>query len=288
MSIPKPSWLRVKSSASSGFDDTLRVIRKHNVKTICEEGNCPNIGECWQRRTAAFSIMGDTCTRNCAFCNVKCGLPEKLDQNEPKSLALAVKDLGLQYVVITSVDRDDLKDCGASHFASVVYTIKSMIPHIMVEILTPDFHGNEDYIKIVADSLPDVFAHNVDIVKSLHQKIKRPPATYELSLNVLKTIKKINPKMITKSSIMVGLGESKNDVIEALQDIRDAGVDIVTIGQYLPPSNAHARLVRYVTPDEFAQYEKLGLEMGFLNVFSGALVRSSYMADVLFANRRIT
>ena len=284
--MQKPAWLRVKSSATQEFDDTLRIIKRHKLNTICEEGMCPNIGECWHRKTAAFSIMGDTCTRNCAFCNVKCGRPRQLDANEPEYLANAVADLGLKYVVITSVDRDDLKDCGANHFAAVVTAIKNKLSDVKIEILTPDFQGNSELIKIVIDSSPDVFAHNIDIVKSMHQAIKRPPASYELSLHVLKIIKKFNNAMLTKSSLMVGLGETKDDVIGSMNDIKNAGVDILTIGQYLAPSSKHAKLVRYVTPEEFAEYQKIGLDMGFKNVFSGPLVRSSYMADYVFSNIR--
>lgn len=275
--LKRPDWIRVSSSCSSGFSDTLNVIRTSGVHTVCEEALCPNIGECWKNKTATFLIMGDTCTRKCGFCNIKTGFPGSLDENEPEKIAESVKELGIKYAVITSVTRDDLKDGGALHFANVIRKIKEINPDTKVEILTSDFQGSEDSIKTVVDAVPDVFGHNMEIVRKLHKTVKKLPADYDLSLRFLRKIKEINPNMITKTGMMVGVGETKEEVFELIDDVVNSKVDVISIGQYLTPSTSHYPIVRYVTPEEFDEYKKYGEKLG-INVVSGPLVRSSYKA----------
>lgn len=275
--LVKPDWLKVPSSNSKGFADTLNVVRTAGIHTVCEEALCPNIGECWKNKTATFLIMGDTCTRRCRFCNVKTGRPNALDPDEPEKIAASVEKLGIKYAVITSVTRDDLPDGGAAHFARVIETIRLRNPDTKVEILTSDFRGNETSIQTVVAAKPDVFGHNMEIVKRLHKVVKRPPADYNVSLQFLRNIKKYAPNMITKTGMMVGVGEDKKDVLELLDDVAAAGVDIVSIGQYLAPSTSHFPIVRYVHPDEFAEYAEYGVSLG-LKVVSAPLVRSSYKA----------
>lgn len=278
----RPDWIRVKAPSSNGFVETLNVIKNLGVHTVCEEALCPNISECWKHKTATFLIMGDTCTRMCGFCNVKTGCPAPLDIDEPKKVANAIKELGIKYAVITSVTRDDLKDGGAEHFAKVIHEIRTLNDDVKIEILSSDFRGDEDSIKIVTMAKPDVFGHNLEIVRKLHKNVKKPPADYDISINFLKKIKDICPEMITKTGIMVGVGENKSDVFELIDDAIIAKVDILTVGQYLTPSTAHYPIVRYVTIEEFDEYKKYGEENGLKSVVSGPLVRSSYRAGAIF------
>ncbi|MBQ9335611.1 MAG: lipoyl synthase [Alphaproteobacteria bacterium] len=275
--LERPNWIRVPASVSRGFTETLNVIKEAGVHTVCEEAMCPNIGECWRNKTATFLIMGNKCTRNCGFCNVKHGRPAPLDENEPMKVAQSVQKLGIKYAVITCVTRDDIKDGGAQHFADVIKAIRSINPETKVEILTSDLRGNVEAIQTIVDAQPDVFGHNLEVVRKFHKQVKRPPADYDVSLNFLKTVKKIEPKMITKTGIMVGVGETKEDVFELIDDVIDANIDILTIGQYLPPTSSHYPIARYVTPEEFAEYAEYGKSRG-IEVISGALVRSSYKA----------
>lgn len=279
--LKRPDWIRVKSSSSKGFIETLNVVKTHNVHTVCEEALCPNISECWKNKTATFLIMGDTCTRMCGFCNVKTGCPSKLNENEPEEVAKSVQDLGIKYAVITCVTRDDLKDGGAEHFSKVIRKIREFNSETKVEILISDLQGNENDIKTVVNANPDVYGHNLEIVKRLHKSVKKPPADYGISLNVLKKVKEINPNMITKTGIMVGVGETKEEVFELIDDVVDAKVNILTIGQYLAPSTSHYPIDRYVTPEEFEEYKKYGESRG-LQIISGPLVRSSYKARLTY------
>jgi lipoic acid synthetase len=283
--LPKPDWIRVKAPQSQGYFDTRDLMRKNNLHTVCEEAACPNIGECWSKAHATVMIMGDTCTRACAFCNVKTGVPKKLDAQEPKNLAEAVAKLKLRHVVITSVDRDDLEDGGAAHFAQCIEYIRTTSPTTTIEILTPDFLRKEHAIPVVVKARPDVYNHNIETVPSLYKTI-RPGARYFNSLHLLKTVKEIDPAIFTKSGIMVGLGETMDEVAQVMDDLRSAEVDFMTIGQYLQPTPAHASVARYVTPDEFRYLERLAYTKGFLMVSSSPLTRSSYHADEDFAKLR--
>ncbi len=280
--LKRPNWIRVPASVSRGFTETLNVIKEAGVYTVCEEAMCPNIGECWRNKTATFLIMGDTCTRNCGFCNVKRGRPAPLDESEPEKVAQSIHKLGIRYAVITCVTRDDIKDGGAKHFANVINAIRTLNPDTQIEILTSDLRGNVDAIKTIVEAKPDVFGHNLEVVRKYHREVKRPPADYDISLNFLKTVKKIEPKMITKTGIMVGVGETKKDVFELIDDVFDANIDILTIGQYLPPTSSHYPIARYVTPEEFAEYAEYGKSHG-VDVIAGALVRSSYKAREAYA-----
>ncbi len=279
--LKRPDWIRVKSSSSKGFIETLNVVKTHNVHTVCEEALCPNISECWKNKTATFLIMGDTCTRMCGFCNVKTGCPSKLNENEPEEVAKSVQDLGIKYAVITCVTRDDLKDGGAEHFSKVIRKIREFNSETKVEILISDLQGNENDIKTVVNANPDVYGHNLEIVKRLHKNVKKLPADYGISLNVLKKVKEINPNMITKTGIMVGVGETKEEVFELIDDVINTKVNILTIGQYLAPSTSHYPIDRYVTPEEFEEYKKYGESRG-LQMISGPLVRSSYKARLTY------
>lgn len=281
--LKRPDWIRVRSSCSSGFSETLNVVKTHKLHTVCEEALCPNIGECWKNKTATFLIMGDTCTRNCGFCNIKTGCPSKLDEQEPQKVAESIKELGIKYAVITCVTRDDLKDGGAEHFAKVIQAIKEVNPETKVEILISDLQGREQDIKTVIEAKPDVYGHNMEIVKRLHKTVKKPPASYDVSLGVLKKVKELEPRMITKTGIMVGIGETKDEVFELINDVVDAKVDILTIGQYLSPTTSHYPIMRYVTPEEFAEYESYGESKG-IKMISGPLVRSSYKARATYDN----
>lgn len=275
--LARPGWIRVPASVSHGFNETLNVVKKAGVHTVCEEAMCPNIGECWKSRTATFLIMGDTCTRNCGFCNIKNGKPLPLDKDEPLKVAQSVKRLGIKYVVITCVTRDDLKDGGAQHFADVIRNIRTINPETKVEILTSDLRGKIEAMRVIVGAKPDVIGHNMEVVRKFHKQVKHPPADYDVSLTFLKTIKEIAPQMITKTGIMVGVGETKSEVFELIDDIVKAKVDLLTIGQYLPPSSIHHPVSRYVHPAEFVEYTEYGKSQGIL-VISGALVRSSYKA----------
>ena len=274
----KPAWIKSKLLNSKEFFLTKTVVNQNNLVTVCEEANCPNIAECWSKKHATFMIMGDTCTRECAFCNVKTGKPEKLDPLEPYKISNAVKILGLKHVVITSVDRDDLLDGGSNHFFDVITATRDKNPNTSIEVLTPDFLRKGDAYKKVLDANPDVFNHNIETVPSLYIKV-RPGARYFGSLELLKKAKIFNKKVFTKSGIMVGLGENKNEIIQVMDDLRSAEVDFLTIGQYLQPTTKHHPLERYYKPEEFEELKTMAISKGFLLVSSSPLTRSSYHAD---------
>ncbi|MFM9890648.1 MAG: lipoyl synthase [Rickettsiales bacterium] len=283
--LPKPDWIRVKAPQSAGYVATRELMRENKLHTVCEEAACPNIGECWSKGHATVMILGDTCTRACAFCNIKTGVPNKVDPDEPRNLALAISKLNLKHVVITSVDRDDLDDGGASHFAQSIEYIRTTSPDTTIEVLTPDFLKKDFAIRIVTKARPDVYNHNIETVPSLYKTI-RPGARYFNSLHLLKTVKEQDPSIFTKSGIMVGLGETKDEVLQVMDDLRSAEVDFMTIGQYLQPTPAHAPVDRFVTPDEFRYYERAAYAKGFLMVSASPLTRSSYHADEDFARMR--
>ena len=280
--LRKPDWIRVKAPVSRGYAETHRIVKENGLHTVCEEAGCPNIGECWEKKHATFMIMGDTCTRACAFCNVKTGLPGALDANEPKHVAEAVAKLGLSHVVITSVDRDDLDDGGAGHFAQVIRAIRAATPNTTIEVLTPDFLRKVGAAEIVAAAKPDVFNHNLETVPSKYLTV-RPGARYFASIRLLQQVKELDPSMFTKSGIMVGLGEERNEVLALMDDLRAADVDFLTIGQYLQPTRKHHEVVRFVPPDEFKAYETIAYAKGFLMVSASPLTRSSHHAGDDFA-----
>ena len=276
--LPKPKWIRSRLPSSKTFETTKDIIKAGNVVTVCEEANCPNLGECWSKKHATFMIMGDTCTRACAFCDVKTGKPGELDIYEPLKISNAVKKLELNHVVITSVDRDDLDDGGSNHFYKVITATKEKNPNTTIEVLTPDFLRKGDSYKKVLEANPDVFNHNIETVPRLYVSV-RPGARYFASLELLKNSKEMNNKIFTKSGLMVGLGESKEEIIQVMDDLRSANVDFITIGQYLQPSVKHFPLQRYYHPDEFKELGKIAKSKGFLLVSSSPLTRSSYHAD---------
>ena len=278
----KPEWIRSKLTNSKEFFLTKTIVNNNNLVTVCQEANCPNITECWSKRHATFMIMGDTCTRACAFCDVKTGVPGKLDQLEPVKIAEAVKKLNLKHVVITSVDRDDLDDGGSEHFFEVINQTRKSNPNTTIEVLTPDFLRKGDAYKKVLDAKPDVFNHNIETVPSLYLKV-RPGSRYFASLELLKNAKKVNKNIFTKSGIMVGLGETRDEILQVMDDLRAADVDFITIGQYLQPSTKHYPLDRYYTPKEFEDLRTIAKAKGFLLVSSSPLTRSSYHADEDFA-----
>jgi len=278
----KPAWIKSKLLNSKEFFLTKSIVNQQKLVTVCEEANCPNITECWSKRHATFMIMGDTCTRACAFCDVKTGRPEKLDPFEPKKIALAVKRLNLRHVVITSVDRDDLKDGGSNHFYETIKSTREANPETTIEVLTPDFLRKGDAYKRVLDAMPDVFNHNIETVPSLYLKV-RPGSRYFSSLELLKNAKQINQEIFTKSGIMVGMGETKDEILQVMDDLRCANVDFLTIGQYLQPSVKHFPLQRYYNLNEFKDLEIIAKAKGFLLVSSSPLTRSSYHADEDFA-----
>jgi lipoic acid synthetase len=275
--LRKPEWIRVKAPVSREYAVTRAIVRDHGLHTVCEEAGCPNIGECWTKAHATMMIMGDTCTRACAFCNVKTGLPGALNAAEPENVALAVEKLKLAHVVITSVDRDDLADGGAGHFAATIRAIRSRRPQTMVEILTPDFLRKDGAVETVMESPPDVFNHNLEAVPRLYLKI-RPGARYYASLRLLERVKEIDPNAFTKSGLMVGLGETRDEIMQVMDDLRAAGVDFLTIGQYLQPTRKHAPIDRFWTPEEFSSLETIARAKGFLMVSASPLTRSSYHA----------
>lgn len=275
----KPDWIRVRIPASPKINEVKQKLRKHKLHTVCEEASCPNIGECFGGGTATFMIMGDICTRRCPFCDVGHGRPNPLDENEPKELATAIADMGLKYVVITSVDRDDLRDGGAQHFADCIRYSRELSPKLEMEILVPDFRGRMDIaLEILAQTPPDVFNHNLETVPSLYKKV-RPGSDYQWSLELLKRYKALCPDVLTKSGLMLGIGETKEEVIQVMQDMRDHDIDMITLGQYLQPSKHHLAVERFVHPDEFEELGELAKQMGFTRVASGPMVRSSYHAD---------
>jgi len=275
--LPKPDWIRVKAPVSREYHATRDIIHGLRLNTVCEEAACPNIGECWSKKHATVMIMGDTCTRACAFCNVKTGVPGQLNPHEPDNLAEAVAKLGLSHVVVTSVDRDDLPDGGAAHFAECITRMRARAPGTTIEVLTPDFLRKEHAIPVVVAARPDVYNHNIETVPRLYKAV-RPGARYFNSLHLLKTVKELDPSIFTKSGLMVGLGESKDEVLQVMDDLRAAEVDFITIGQYLQPTPAHAAVERYVTPDEFEYYARMAKAKGFLMVSASPLTRSSYHA----------
>jgi lipoic acid synthetase len=283
--LPKPDWIRVRAPGPGAFSETARLVRGNGLHTVCEEASCPNIGECWAQKHATFLIMGDTCTRACSFCNVKTGLPGALDTDEPRKVAEATASLGLKHVVVTSVDRDDLADGGGEHFARTIRAIRALSPGPTLEVLTPDFLRKDGALEVVVEAAPDVFNHNLETVPSLYLPV-RPGARYFHSLRLLQRVKELSPRMFTKSGIMVGLGEERNEVLQVMDDLRSAEVDFITIGQYLQPSRKHHPVARYVTPDEFENYAAIARAKGFLMVSSSPLTRSSHHAGDDFAKLR--
>jgi lipoyl synthase len=283
--LRKPPWIRVKAPGSAAFAATSRIVRDNKLVTVCEEAGCPNIGECWEKKHATFMLLGDTCTRACAFCNVKTGLPGTVDADEPARVAAAVEALGLSHVVITSVDRDDLDDGGAGHFAAVIGAIRARSPRTTIEVLTPDFLRKEKALEKVVAAKPDVFNHNLETVASKYLSV-RPGARYFHSIRLLQRVKEIEPAIFTKSGIMVGLGEERAEVLQLMDDLRSAEVDFLTIGQYLQPTRKHHPVIRFVPPEEFAGLETTAYAKGFLMVSASPLTRSSHHAGEDFAKLR--
>jgi lipoic acid synthetase len=283
--IPKPDWIRVRAPGGAGFGETRDIVRAHGLHTVCEEAGCPNIGECWQQRHATMMIMGDICTRACAFCNVATGLPRPLDAAEPRRVADAVAKLGLAHVVITSVDRDDLDDGGAAHFAAVIAATRASSPSTTVEVLIPDFLRKDGALDVVVAEAPDVLNHNLETVPALYLRI-RPGARYFHSMRLLQRSKELSSQIFTKSGLMVGLGETRDEILQVMDDLRSAGVDFLTIGQYLAPSRKHAEVKRYMPPEEFEELKRVALAKGFLVVASSPMTRSSYLAGDDFVRLR--
>jgi lipoic acid synthetase len=282
-SLPKPPWLKVKLPGSPRYARIKERARELKLSTVCEEARCPNIGECWGGGTATFMVMGESCTRGCRFCAVDTmRTPPPLDPDEPHNVAVAIREMELDYVVVTSVDRDDVEDGGAAHFAACIREIRAQAPRTMVEVLIPDFRGNEGHLLKIVFAEPDVIAHNIETVERLTPKVRDPRATYRQSLDQLERVKRFDPSRHTKSSIMVGLGETLEEVEVAMRHLRDVGVDFLTLGQYLQPTQRHLKVVEFVTPEQFAAWEQLGLSLGFKYVASGPLVRSSYKAGEFF------
>lgn len=283
LKTPKPDWLKVRAPSGENYVRIKEMLGELKLATVCQEAKCPNMGECWSGGTATFMLMGEVCTRGCRFCHIKTGNPKgKIDPLEPEKVAYSIAQMKLKYVVITSVDRDDLPDQGAGHFAQTVATIKKLDPGLIVEILTPDFRGVADLIWQVVDARPDVFAHNIETVERLTPKVRDPRATYRQSLDVLELVKRKDPTRYTKSSIMLGLGETDEEVLQTLKDLRQSGCDVVTFGQYLQPTTRHLKVIEFITPEKFAQWQSIAEGLGFLYVASGPLVRSSYRAGEFF------
>ncbi|MFP5519955.1 MAG: lipoyl synthase [Bdellovibrionia bacterium] len=286
--VTKPEWLKVRAPQGENYTRIKGMLGDLKLATVCQEARCPNMGECWSGGTATFMIMGDTCTRGCRFCNVKTGNPKgAIDPFEPEKVAYSISQMNLEYVVITTVDRDDLEDQGAEHFARTVRTIKKLAPELIVEILAGDFRGDKDLVWHLTEAKPDVYAHNIETVERLTPSVRDPRAGYRQSLNVLKYVKEKDPTRFTKSSLMLGLGETDEEVIQSLKDLREVGCDVVTFGQYLQPTPRHLKVVEYVTPDKFKWWQKTAEDMGFLYVASGPLVRSSYRAGEFFMKAMI-
>ena len=279
MSLIHPDWLKMKIPSGENYVKVRKTIQKYNLHTVCEEASCPNVSECWGVGTATLMIMGDICSRGCKFCNVETGKPFELDYEEPQHVAKAIKDWNLRYVVITSVCRDDLPDEGSEHFAKTIQCIKSECPNTVVESLIPDFSGNEKFIKTIVKAKPNVVGHNVETVKRLSPYVRDPRANYKQSLKVLKIVKKLDSSIFTKSSLMLGLGESKEEILQTAQELRDVNVDIITLGQYLQPSLSHLPVKEFVTPEKFYQLKLDLKKLGFLHVESGPFVRSSFRAS---------
>lgn len=283
--LAKPNWIKVKAPQSQGYKDTVALVRDQGLHTVCEEAACPNIGECWTKKHATFMILGSVCTRACAFCNIKTGKPDLLDPHEPERVAHSVAVLGLEHAVITSVDRDDLDDGGAQHFALTIHHIRQKSPHTTVEILTPDFQRKDKAVETIVQVRPDVYNHNLETVPRLYSTV-RPGARYFHSLSLLKRVKELDPMIFTKSGLMVGLGETKEEIYQVMDDLRAAGVDFLTIGQYLQPTPKHHPVMRYVEPEEFEAYAKMARGKGFLLVSASPLTRSSYHAGDDFRRLR--
>jgi lipoic acid synthetase len=281
--LPKPTWIKVRPPTGERYLQLKEMMKELKLATVCQEAQCPNMGECWGGGTATIMLMGEVCTRGCRFCNVKTGNPKgKLDLEEPQKVAYAVSQMTLDYIVLTSVDRDDLPDEGSGHFAQTVSLLKELSPNLLVEVLTPDFKGNEEYIAKIVSSGPDVFAHNIETVERLTPRVRDPRAKYGQSLRVLQFAKEVKPSVVTKSSIMLGLGETDEEVRQTLRDLRSVGCDVVTFGQYLQPKARHLPVEEFVTPEKFVQWQTESEAMGFLYVASGPLVRSSYRAGEFF------
>jgi len=280
---PKPSWIKMRAPAGERYLQIKDLLKSLNLATVCQEAQCPNIGECWGGGTATIMLMGEVCTRGCRFCNVKTGNPKgKLDLEEPEKVSYAISKMGLDYVVLTSVDRDDLPDEGSSHFAKTVSLLKQSVPDLIVEVLTPDFKGNEEFIAHIVDAAPDVFAHNVETVERLQKRVRDPRANYSQSMRVLEFVKDRDPSRYTKTSVMLGLGEQDEEVRQTLRDLRAVDCDVVTFGQYLQPQKRHLPVEEFVTPEKFKEWQAEAEGMGFLYVASGPLVRSSYRAGEFF------
>ncbi len=284
--LPKPRWLKIKLPGGSQYTAVKRSLKEKKLATVCEEAKCPNLGECWNSGTATFMLMGEVCTRGCRFCAVtsrKYGQP--LDPDEPKKVARAASEMNLSYVVLTSVDRDDLPDGGAGHFAATIRALRELEPAPMVEVLTPDFNGIAEQIETVVRAEPTVFAHNVETVPSLTPRVRDPRCSFDLSISVLRTAKELNPSIVTKSSVMLGLGETESELLETFRALREAGVEILTLGQYLQPTPKHLPVKEYISPEKFRELGQAAREMGFQYVASGPLVRSSYRAAELFIQK---
>ncbi len=279
----KPAWLKVRAPGGENYTRIKDMLKSLNLATVCQEARCPNMGECWSGGTATFMLMGEVCTRGCRFCAVKTGNPRgRIDNEEPEKVGYAIAKMGLEYVVITSVDRDDLPDEGAEHFARTIRTIREGDPKLIVEVLTPDFKGNRSLIEKIVVAAPHVFAQNIETVERLTRKVRDPRAGYRQTLGVLETVKQLDPTRYTKTSIMMGLGEDREEVLQTLRDLRAVGCDVVTFGQYLQPTKRHLKVERFVSPEEFAEWQMIAEDMGFLYVASGPLVRSSYRAGEFF------
>ena len=286
--LKKPSWIKSQIPSGKNYYFIKSMLKNLKLSTVCESAACPNIGECWSSGTATLMLMGDICTRGCRFCNVKTGNPKGwLDEKEPEKVAFTLSRLNLNYVVLTSVDRDDLKDEGSGHFAKTVRLLKKRLPHLLIEVLTPDFKGKEDCLKKIIRAKPDVFAHNIETVERLSSQVRDPRAGYKQSLKVLEFVKKQKPSIYTKSSLMLGLGESPSEVLKALKNLREAGCDGITFGQYLRPQKRHWPVKRFISPKEFKEWKKTAENMGFVYCASGPLVRSSYRAGEFFMSALI-
>ena len=287
-SSTKPDWVRAKAPLGPTYARLKELMKQYSLHTVCEEAHCPNVGDCWGSGTATFMIMGELCTRACRFCNVKSGKPNSfLDPDDPRNVARAVKDLGLKYVVLTSVDRDDLPDGGASHFAKTITAVRALAPGVCIEALIPDFGGALEDIQTAVQAGPDVVGHNLETTEALTAKVRDPRASYHQSLEVLEHVKRLDKRVFTKSSLMLGLGEREEDVLQTFHDLRAAGADFLTLGQYLRPSPRNLPVVEYVTPERFGDYQRAAEELGFLYVASGPLVRSSYRAGEYFVHRMV-
>jgi lipoic acid synthetase len=281
--LSKPDWLKVRAPAGENYGRIKHLLGDLKLATVCQEARCPNMGECWASGTATIMIMGEVCTRGCKFCNVKTGNPKGiLDPAEPEKVAHSIAQMNLEYLVLTSVDRDDLPDQGAGHFARTIRSIKKMDDHVLVEVLTPDFRGDMELVRTLVEAKPDVFAHNVETVESLQKKVRDPRAGYWQSLNVLKAVKEMDATRYTKTSLMLGLGETDDEVLQTLKDLRSVNCDVVTFGQYLQPTPRHLKVEEFITPEKFQYWQKTAEDMGFLYVASGPLVRSSYRAGEFF------